>query len=118
TQEAPLKLALDIPKLAGVALEMLKAALDCFVNQDPVVARAIIPQDKVADSLNKEIYRQLADQMIANPETITRCLNLMIVPKSLERIADHAKNVAEEVVYFCEAQDIRHTSRGSITAGP
>jgi phosphate transport system protein len=115
TQEAPLKLALDIPKLAGVALEMLKAALDSFVNQDPVAARAIIPKDKIADSLNKEIYRQLADQMIAKPETITRCLNFMIVAKSLERIADHAKNVAEEVVYFCEAQDIRHTaSRGSI----
>ncbi len=117
TQEAPLKLALDIPKLAGIALEMLKAALDSFVNQDPVAARAIIPQDKLADSLNKQIYRQLADQMIASPETITRCLNLMVVAKSLERIADHAKNVAEEVVYFCEAQDIRHTGSGSITAG-
>ncbi len=116
TQEAPLKLALDIPKLAGIALEMLKAALDSFVNQDPVAARAIIPQDKLADALNKQIYRQLADQMIASPETITRCLNLMVVAKSLERIADHAKNVAEEVVYFCEAQDIRHTGSGSVAA--
>ena len=59
--------------------------------------------------MNKHIHRQLADQMIADPDAITRCLNLMVISKSLERIGDHAKNVAEEVVYFCEAQDIRHT---------
>jgi phosphate transport system protein len=111
SQEPPLKLVVPIPELADLALRMLKSALDAFVDQNPVAARPIIPQDRQADALNKDIHRQLADQMIASPDTITRCLNLMVVAKSLERIADHAKNVAEEVVYLCEAQDIRHTAR-------
>jgi phosphate transport system protein len=111
SQEPPLKLVVPIPQLADLALQMLKSSLDAFVNQDPVAARPIIPQDRQADALNKDIHRQLADQMIESPDTITRCLNLMVVAKSLERIADHAKNVAEEVVYLCEAQDIRHTAR-------
>ena len=111
SQEPPLKLALDIPHLAELALQMLKGALDAFVNLDSAAARILIPKDKEVDALNKHIHRQLADEMIANPEAITRCLALMVVAKSLERIADHAKNVAEEVVFLCEAQDIRHTGK-------
>jgi len=116
SQEPPLKLNLDIPKMAGIALEMLKGALDSFVNNNPAAARALIPRDKEVDGLNKQIYRQLADHMIGNPDSITRCLSLMIVAKSLERIADHATNVAEEVVYLCEAEDIRHTGKGATIA--
>jgi phosphate transport system protein len=111
-QEPPLKLVVDIPRMANLALPMLKSALDSFVNHDAATARALIPQDKEVDRLNKQIYRELANQMIESPETIARCLNLMVVAKSLERIADHATNVAEEVVYLCEAQDIRHTGKG------
>jgi phosphate transport system protein len=111
-QEPPLKLMVPIPQLAELALHMLKASLDSFVNQDPAAARALIPQDKRVDALNKEIHHQLADHMISSPETITRCLALMVAAKSLERIADHAKNVAEEVVYLCEAEDIRHAGKG------
>jgi len=113
SQEPPLKLKVNIPRLADLALALLKNALDVFVAKDPVAARNLIPQDKPIDALNKEIHRQLADQMIENPETITRCLNLMVVAKSLERIADHAKNVAEEVVFLCEAEDIRHSGKAS-----
>ena len=111
-QELPLKLVVDIPQMAAFAVQMLKSALDAFVNQDPAAARALIPQDKQIDLLNKQIHRQLAEQMIAAPDTIPRCLNVMVISKSLERIGDHAKNVAEEVVYLCEAQDIRHKGRG------
>jgi len=114
TQEAPLKLAVDIPRLADLALRMLKEALDAFVHQDSAAARALIPQDKQIDALNKEIHRQLASHMVQNPDSIGRCLNLMVVAKSLERIADHAKNVAEEVVYLYEAQDIRHTGSRAV----
>jgi phosphate transport system protein len=60
------------------------------------------------DALNKLVYRELARHMIEQPESIARCLNLLMVSKSLERVGDHAKNVAEEVVYLYEAQDIRH----------
>jgi phosphate transport system protein len=113
SQEAPLKIVVAIPRMSDLALQMLKAALDAFVRKDPAAARALIPHDKEVDALNKEIHRQLAGQMIQAPETISRCLNLMVVAKSLERIADHAKNVAEEVVYLCEAEDIRHSAKGS-----
>jgi phosphate transport system protein len=97
--------------MAQLVVRMLKESLDCFVNQQPDAARALIPRDKEVDQLNKEIHRGLAHLMVADPETIPRCLNLMVVSKSLERIADHAKNVAEEVVYLCEAQDIRHAGK-------
>ncbi len=109
-QEAPLKLVVDIPEMANLALQMLKSSLDAFVNQDPGAARALIPEDKKVDALHKDIQRQLIRQMMEDSETITRCLNVMVISKSLERIADHAKNVAEEVVYLCEARDIRHTA--------
>ena len=123
TQEAPLKLRVAIPQMAEIALQMLRTALDAFVNQDAAAARALIPKDKEVDALNKDVHRQLATQMIQDPETIARCLNFMVVAKSLERIADHAKNVAEEVVYLCEAEDIRHSGKsksasGSGLAGP
>ena len=107
-RELPLKLVVDIPQMATFAVRMLKSVLDAFVNQDSAAARALIPQDKPIDLLNKEIQQQLTELMIADPDTITRCLNVMVISKSLERIGDHAKNVAEEVVYLCEAQDIRH----------
>jgi len=110
-QEPPLKLVVPIPQLANLALQMLHESLDAFVNQDPAAARALIPKDKQVDSMNKEVHRQLANQMIQDPDTIARCLNFMVVAKSLERIADHAKNVAEEVVYLCEAEDIRHSAK-------
>lgn len=111
SKEPPLKISLDLPKMAGLALEMLKAALDSFVQRNADAARAVIPRDKEVDALNKQIHRTLAQQMAADTETISRCLNLMIVAKSLERIADHATNIAEEVVYLCEAQDIRHAGK-------
>jgi phosphate transport system protein len=109
SKEPPVKIQLDLPRMAGLALEMLKAALDAFVNQDSVAARAIIPRDKEVDALNKQIHTALAQHMVESPDTIARCLHWMVASKSLERIADHATNVAEDVVYLCEAQDIRHT---------
>ena len=113
SQEPPLKQSVDIRAMARLAVQMLKKSLDSFVDHDPAAARALIPGDKAVDALNKQIHRDLAQVMVADPETIPRCLNLMIVSKSLERIADHATNVAEEVVYLCEAQDIRHSGATS-----
>ncbi len=116
SQEPPVKVSVDLPRMAALALKMLKAALDAFVNRDSAAARAVIPQDKEVDGLNKQINRQLAQYMVDNPDAIKRCLNLMVVSKSLERIADHATNVAEDVVYLCEAQDIRHSGKGKAGA--
>ena len=111
--EPQLKPYVDIPRMASMALEMLKEALDSFVNRLPDKARAVIPRDKEVDLLNKQLHRELSSYMVERPSTITRCLNLMVISKSLERIADHATNVAEEVVYLYEAQDIRHTGKNA-----
>lgn len=112
SQEPPVKIVVDLPRMAKLALDMLKASLDAFVNRDPIAARALIPRDKEVDGLNKQITSQITQHMVENPDAIKRCLNLITVSRSLERIADHATNVAEEVVYLYEAQDIRHTGKG------
>jgi phosphate transport system protein len=109
-QEPPVKINLDLPRLAGMALGMVKDSLDTFVQKDSTAARAIIPRDKEVDALNKQMHQLLAQHMMENPDTIARCLHWIVAAKSLERIADHAKNIAEDVVYLCEAQDIRHTA--------
>ena len=116
-QEPPVKLNLDLPRMARLALEMLKTALDAFVNRDPAAARTIIPRDKEVDAMNKQIHTALVQHMVDNPDTISRCLHWMVAAKSLERIADHATNIAEDVVYLCEAQDIRHTGIKNPPAG-
>ncbi len=108
SQEPPVKINLDLPRMATLALGMVKDALDSFVQKNSAAARAIIPRDKEVDALNKQIHAALAQHMMENPDTIARCLHWIVAAKSLERIADHAKNIAEEVVYLCEAQDIRH----------
>lgn len=110
-QEPQLKPYVDIPNMTAIALGMLKDALDAFVNQDTAKARAVIPRDKEVDALNKQLHRELASFMIERPATITRCLNLMTISKTIERIADHAKNIAEEVVYLYEGRDIRHQNK-------
>jgi len=111
SEEPPLKLVVDVPRMAELALEMLKQALDLFMNYDPDSARKLIPQDEEVDAMNKRIQAELTAQMIKDPSSISRCLNLMVAVKSLERIADHAKNVAEEVVFLHEGRDIRHAGR-------
>ncbi len=108
-QEPPVKISLDLPHMAALALSMVKDALDSFVQRDSAAGRSIIPREKEVDALNKHLHQQLAQYMMENPDTIARCLNWIVASKSLERIADHAKNIAEEVVYLYEAQDIRHT---------
>lgn len=118
SQEPQLKPYVDIPRMAGMALEMLKTALDAFVNREPEKARAVVPRDKEVDALNKQLHRELSSFMVEKPTTISRCLNLMVISKSLERIADHATNVAEEVVYLFEARDIRHTGKASSAGSP
>jgi phosphate transport system protein len=107
-EEPQLKPYVDIPRMAQLGLEMLKEAMESFVQHTPDGARAIIPRDKEVDNLNRQLHRELASFMVETPNTITRCLHLMVISKSLERIADHATNIAEEVVYLWEGNDIRH----------
>jgi phosphate transport system protein len=117
-QEPQLKAYVDIPRMSHLAMEMLNQALDAFVNHNPAKARAVVPQDKDVDLINRQLHRELVSFMIEKPSTITRCLNLMVISKSIERIADHATNIAEEVVFLYEGRDIRHTGKtaGSVPA--
>ncbi len=112
--EAPLRHGVDVAQMAGIALAMLRDALDAFVDRDPAKARGVVPRDKEVDALNKRLQAELLGFMLENAATITRALNIMVISKSLERIADHATNIAEEVVYLYEAKDIRHTGKGRI----
>ena len=111
SQEPPVKIILDLPRLARMALAMVKDALDAFVQHDSTSARAIILRDREVDALNREMHNALAHHMMQFPDTIGRCLHWIVAAKSLERIADHAKNIAEEVVYLCDAEDIRHNPK-------
>jgi phosphate transport system protein len=106
--EPPLKPYVDIPRMASLAIEMLSDALECFVHADREKAIAIVRRDGEVDAINKQLYRELSSYMIESPATTTRALELMFISKSIERIADHACNIAEEMVFLSEAQDIRH----------
>jgi phosphate transport system protein len=107
-KEPQLKPYVDIPRMASLALAMLDESMESFVRHDSNKARAVIPRDKEVDVLNKQLHRELASFMVENPANIGRCLHLMVISKSIERIADHATNIAEEVVYLFEGKDIRH----------
>lgn len=100
-----------IPPMGALALDLLKESLDAFVERDPGRARAVIPRDKELDAMNRQLQAELTSCMASQAEAIDRCLSLRVIAKSLERIGDHAKNVAEMVVYLCEGQDIRHRFR-------
>jgi phosphate transport system protein len=106
--EPQLKPYVDLPRMATMSLEMLRDAISAFVNREPDKARAVVPRDKDVDDLNRQLHRELSSYMVERPTTITRCLRLMVISKSIERIADHATNIAEDVVYLYEAKDIRH----------
>lgn len=113
--EPQLKPYVDLPRMAAMSLEMLRDALTAFVNREPDRARAVVPRDHDVDDLNRQLHRELSSYMVERPTTISRCLHLMVISKSLERIADHATNIAEEVVYLYEAKDIRHSSQKNET---
>jgi len=94
-----------------MSLEMLRDAISAFIDRDPARARAVVPRDTDVDNINRQLHRELSSYMVERPATITRCLHLMVISKSLERVADHATNIAEEVVYLYEAIDIRHSAQ-------
>ncbi len=108
--EPHLRTRIDLPAMAAMGLSMLHESIDSFVRRDPARARAIIPRDKEVDAINRRLQAELARSILENPATTMRALHLMVVSKSLERIADHATNIAEDVVFLHEARDIRHAS--------
>lgn len=104
----PVKPLIDIPRMADLALGMLKDALDAFVRKDSATARDILTRDDLVDDLNRQIHRELIGYMVENPSIISRALELILVARNLERVADLATNVAEELVFFTEARIVKH----------
>ena len=109
--EQQLKPYVDLPRMATMALEMLRDSISAFINREPEKARVVVPRDTEVDLLNRQLHRELSSFMVERPANISRCLNLMVISKCLERIADHATNIAEDVVYLYEAIDIRHSGQ-------
>ena len=107
-QEPQIKPYLDIPRMAEIAQSMVKDVLDAFVNRDPKLARSVCARDDVVDGLNDQVVRELTTYMVSDPKTITRSVHLMIVARCLERIADHATNIAEDVIFMVDALVIKH----------
>lgn len=105
----PLAQVTEVADLAARVLKFLREAIDTVVRLDHGAARALIPQDKEIDRRHKRLLGELTALMMEQPGWIPRCLALMTISKALERIGDHAKNIAEEVVFVCEGTDIRHT---------
>jgi len=109
-EEPPLKPYIDLPRLAESARHMVQESLDAFVRGDEQLAMKVCENDQFVDDLNVQIQRELLTFMMEDPSTISRALKLNYISKYLERIADHATNVAEMVIFMIKGKDIRHTT--------
>jgi phosphate transport system protein len=107
-QEPQLKPYIDIPRIAEIVQSMVKDVLDAFVNRDSKLARSVCERDDMVDGLNSQVHRELLTYMMSDPKTIPRAVHLMIVSRCLERIADHATNIAEDVIFMIDARVIKH----------
>ncbi len=106
--ESLVKPLIDIPHMANVAESMVRKSLDSFVKRDADLARAVLASDDAVDELRDGIYSALVAHMEQDPSVIRQCVDLIFVARNLERIADHATNIAEDVVFLVEGVDVRH----------
>jgi len=104
----PVKKLIDIPMMAGIAQNMLRDALDSFVRRDLDQAQHVLDEDDRLDALKTQIFRELLTYMLHDPATIEPALDLILVSRHLERIGDHATNIAEDVIFIISARDVRH----------
>ncbi len=105
--ELPIKRLVMPPILAQKALKMLREALDAFVRGDANLARRVLAEDDEVDSLRDDVFRTMITYMMEDPTTISRALSLVLIARNLERVADHATNIAEEVIFLVEAREVR-----------
>jgi phosphate transport system protein len=107
-QHAPVKPLIDIPRMGDIAQLMLRDALDAFVRRDVALAEAVLVRDDDLDALKTQIFRELLTYMLQDPATIEPALDLILISRHLERIGDHATNIAEDVIFMVSARDVRH----------
>ena len=114
---APVKQLIDIPRMGSIAQGMLRDSLDAYVKRDMDLARAVLNSDDELDALKTQVFRELLTYMLQDVNTIEPALDLILVSRHLERIGDHATNVAEDVIFILSAKDVRH-HQADISRGP
>jgi phosphate transport system protein len=105
---SPVKELIDIPRMADIAHGMLRDALDAFVRRDTQLAQEVLNADDALDALKTQVFRELLTYMLQDPHKIEPSLDLILVSRHLERIGDHATNIAEDVIFMVSARDVRH----------
>lgn len=113
-REPPLKEYVDLPRMSQEVQAMVRESLDAFVRRDSALATRVCQNDDHVDDLYRQLFAELMEMMTADPKAVGRGVHLLLVARNLERIADHATNIAEDVIYYVEGRDIRH----SVAGGP
>ena len=113
-KQPELKPLIDIPRMAELAQAMVRDAINAFVNGDDVLARDVCGRDDQVDQLNGQVFRELLTYMMQEPGTISRAVDLILVGRHLERIADHATNIGEDVIYMVRGKTIKHHVGGKV----
>jgi phosphate transport system protein len=108
-REPQLKPYIDLPRMAEKAQSMVKESLDAFVARDTALARKVCADDAFVDALKEQLFRELLTFMMEDPKTIPRAIRLILISRFMERVADHATNIAEMVIYLVDAKMVRHT---------
>jgi phosphate transport system protein len=108
-REPQLKPYIDLPRMADKAQRMVKESLDAFVARDTALARQVCAEDAEVDALKEQIFRELLTFMMEDPRTVSRAIRVILISRFLERVADHATNIAEMVIYLVEGKMVRHT---------
>ncbi len=107
-KQPPLKPLMDVPHMANLAQRMIKNSLEAFVNHDPRLAQRVCEDDDEVDRVNDQIFRELLTCMMQDPKSINRAVDLILISRNIERIADHATNISEDVVFIEEGKNIKH----------
>jgi phosphate transport system protein len=108
TTHPPVKKLIDIPQMGDIAQSMLRDSLDAFVRRDTVLAHQVLNEDDRLDALKTQVFRELLTYMLQDPSTVEPALDLILISRHLERIGDHATNIAEDVIFMVSALDVRH----------
>ena len=108
-QSPPLRPLVGLPVMADVAQKMVRDSLTAMLNRDVALANKILEEEEKVDNHRDQIFRILLTHMMADPATIQRALSLILIARNLERVGDHATNIAEEVIYWIQGRDVRHT---------
>ena len=108
-REPQLKPYIDLPRMADRAQRMVKESLDAFVAGDTALARQVCAADAEVDALKEQIFRELLTYMMEDPRTVSRAIRVILISRFMERVADHATNIAEMVIYLVEGKMVRHT---------